>query len=347
MGKGMTVTDKLRVGIVGAGGIAQLIHLPIIKKLEDAEVVAIADVDLAKAASVAEKFKIPHFFRDPERLLSREDVDVIHVLTPTNSHMAMTLAALSAGKHVLVEKPIARKAEEAHRMVKAAKDADRFLMAAMDLRFRPDIDTLRKFVSGGELGRICTVRARYLKRKEKWTRSPWLNNSRISGGGVLMDLGIQMLDLALWILGNPAVKRVSAHSTRERLNFRVEDTMIAYYTLQGDMSLYMNVTWAYMSDESDIQLVFSGAKGTALLNPLKITKEVQGSLVNVAPIGKPMKPQDLYRKAFENEITHFYQCIRNGEQPIASGVEAAELMDVIEATYRAAAEGREIVLGES
>jgi predicted dehydrogenase len=346
-GKGTLVENKLRIGIIGAGNMAQLVHIPIVKKHPDAEIVAIADVELAKAAMVAEKFKIPVFYRDPERLLLRNDVDAVHVLTPTNSHMAVTLAALSAGKHVLVEKPIARKTAEAQRMVEAAKAADKLLMAAMDLRFRPDTDTLRKFVDSGELGRVSTVRARYLKRKERWTRSLWLNNSRISGGGVLMDLGIQLLDAALWILGNPPVKRVSAQASRERLGFRVEDTLVAFYTLQGDISLYLNVTWAFMSDESDVQIVFSGAKGTASLNPLKITKDVQGSLVNVTPVGRPLRPQDLYRKSFELEIDHFYQSIRTGTQPDSSGAQAAALMEVVEATYRAAADGCEVALGES
>jgi predicted dehydrogenase len=346
-GRGTAVENKLRIGIIGAGNMAQLVHIPIIRKHAGAELVAISDVELAKAAMVAEKNKIPAFYRDPERLLARDDVDAVHVLTPTNSHMAMTLAALSAGKHVLVEKPIARKAAEAQRMVEAAQSAGKLLMAAMDLRFRPDADTLRKFVASGELGRVSTVRARFLKRKERWARSPWLSNSRISGGGVFMDLGIQLLDVALWILGNPVVKRVSAHSSRERLGFRVEDTLVAFYMLQGDVSLYLNVTWAFMSDESEMQVVFSGTKGTAYLNPLKITKDAQGSLVNVTPVGRPLRAQDIYRKSFELEIDHFYQSIHDGTESDSSGVQAAALMEVVEATYRAAAEGREVVFGES
>jgi predicted dehydrogenase len=341
------VADKLRIGIIGAGGISQLVHVPIVKKHPNADLVAIADLELPKAASVADKFKIPSFYRDPEKLLARDDIDAVHVNTPTNSHLAMALAALSAGKHVLVEKPIARKAAEAHRMVEAAREAKRTLMVAMNLRFRPDSMTLHKFVEGGELGHISASRARWLKKKDRWSRSPWLNNARISGGGVFMDLGIQMLDVCLWVLGNPAVKRIAAHATRDRLGFRVEDTLIAFYMLDGNASLYLNVTWAFMADESDAQTIFSGSKGTAILNPLKITKEVQGSLVNVTPVGKPMRPQDLYRKSFELEIDHFYQSLLAGTDPISSGAEAAEVMEIVEATYRATNEGREVVFGES
>jgi predicted dehydrogenase len=341
------VADKLRIGVIGAGGISQLVHVPIIKKHPDAELVAIADLDFAKAASVADKYKIPNFYRDPEKLLARDDIDAVHINTPTNSHLAVTLAALSAGKHVLVEKPMARKAAEAIRMVQAAKAAKRTLMAAMNLRFRPDSMTLHNFVEGGELGHISTVRARWLKKKDRWSRSPWLSNSRISGGGVFMDLGIQMLDMCLWVMGNPSVQRISAHATRDRLGFRVEDTLIAFYMLKGDASLYLNVTWAFMADESDAQTIFSGTKGTAILNPLKITKEVQGSLVNVTPAGKPMRTQDLYRKSFELEIDHFYQSLREGVEPISSGAEAAALLEIVEATYRATNENREVIVGEN
>jgi len=341
------VDDKLRIGVIGAGGISQLVHLPYVKKHPDAELVAIADLELAKAASVADKFKIPNFYRDPERLLARDDIDAVHVNVPTNAHMALALAALSAGKHVLVEKPIARKASEAHRMVEAASQAGKILMAAMNLRFRPDSMTLRKFVEAGELGRVSTVRARWLKKKDRWSRTEWLSNARISGGGVFMDMGIQMLDVCLWILGNPRVRRISAQSSRDRLGFRVEDTMVAFYRCDPDTTIYLNVTWAFMSDESDAQTFFSGTKGTAQLNPLKITKDVQGSLVNVTPAGKPLRPQDLYRKSFEQEIDHFYECIREGKQPVSSGAEAAALLEIVEATYRAAGEDREVVVGES
>jgi predicted dehydrogenase len=339
------MTDRLRVGILGAGGISQLVHIPVIRKHPDVELVAIADLEYAKAATVADKFKIPNFYRDPERLLARDDIDAVHVNTPTNSHLALTLAALSAGKHVLVEKPIARKAAEAYRMVDAAKEADRKLMVAMNLRFRPDAMTLRKFIEAGEIGRVGTVRARWLKKKDRWSRSPWLSNARISGGGVLMDLGIQMLDVCWWILGNPRFQRVSAQTIRDRLGFRVEDTLASFYTLAGDTTLYLNVTWAYMSDDSDAFTMFSGSHGSASLNPLKITKEVQGSLVNVTPAGKPQRPQDVYRKSFEAEIDHFYQSIRENTTPISSGEEAALLMDVVEATYRAASDGREALIG--
>jgi predicted dehydrogenase len=340
------MSEKLRIGILGAGGISQLVHIPLVKKHPGADLIAIADIERDKASFVADRFKIPFTYRDPERLLARDDIDAVHINTPTNTHLALTLAALSAGKHVLVEKPIARNYAEAHRMVEAARVSGKKLMVAMNHRFRQDSTVLRNFVEAGELGKVRIVRTGWLKKKDRWSRSDWLSNSRISGGGVLMDLGIQMLDVCLWVMGSPPVKRVVAQLGRDRLGLKVEDTLVAFYSLQNDSCIILNVSWAFMSDESDSYTIFSGSHGSAHLNPFKITKEVQGSLVNITPEGKQLKSQDLYRKSYEAEIDHFYKNIHSRSRLISSGEEAAFLMKTIEATYRSAAENREVFVEE-
>jgi predicted dehydrogenase len=341
------MSKKLRIGILGAGGISQLVHIPILKKHKNAELVAIADIEYEKAASVAEKFKIPSFYRDPDEIFSRDDIDAIHINTPTNSHLALTLAALSAGKHVLVEKPIARRADEAARMVDAAKNANRKLMVAMNLRFRPDSMILHDFVEGRELGKVRIVRAGWLKRKSVWSRNPWSANARISGGGVMMDLGIPLLDVCLWILGNPKVQRVSASMMKDRLGLSVEDTVCAFYSLSGGGSLVLNTTWSYMSEENVAYTIFSGDKGMAELDPLKITKEISGNLVNVTPAGKQLRTQNLYKRSYEYEIDHFLKLLLRETSALSPGKEAAALMQVVEATYRSASENREVEIGEN
>jgi predicted dehydrogenase len=339
------MAEKFRVGIVGAGGVSQLFHIPLLKKSAYADIVAIADSDYSKAATLAERMKIPKYYRDAEKMFADPEIDAVHINTPTNSHMALTLAALEAGKHVLVEKPMARKSTEAQRMTEAAKKAGCHLMVGMNLRFRPDVMILHEFVHGGELGTVRVVRASWLKRKENWSRSPWLHESRISGGGVLMDLGLQLLDVCWWTLGRPKIKRVSAMVSKDRLNLRVEDTFTAYFTFHGGTTLQLNSTWAYMSDESTAMTVFSGNKGIAELNPLKITKEIHGNLVNVTPAGPQLKAQTLYNKSFEYELEHFYNVIAGKAKPMSVAEDSAYILEVIEAAYKSAAENREIVIG--
>jgi len=336
---------QVRIGIIGAGGISQLVHLPILRKHKTAKVVAIADLEYEKAASVAEKFKIPEFYRDPEKVFAQDDIDAVHVNTPTNSHLALTLAALSAGKHVLVEKPIARKADEARRMEEAAKAANRHLMVGTNLRFRPDSMILHNFIEAGELGKVRVVRAGWLKRQVTWSRNPWLANARISGGGVMMDLGLHILDVCLWILGNPKVQRVSAGVIKDRLNLPVEDTVNAFYFLQGGTMLALNCTWAYMSDQNEAYTIFSGNAGMAELDPLKITKEIHGSPVNVTPAGPQLTASNLYRRSYEYELDHFIQLVLGKSKAISTARQAATLMEVVEATYRSASENREVAIG--
>lgn len=341
------MSKKLRIGILGAGGISQLVHIPILKKHKHAELVAIADLEYEKAVGVAEKFKIPSYYRDPDDIFSRDDIDAVHINTPTNSHLALTLAALSAGKHVLVEKPMARRAEEASRMCEAAKKANRKLMVAMNLRFRPDSMILHDFVEGRELGKVRIVRAGWLKRKSNWSRNPWLANARLSGGGVMMDLGLPLLDVCLWILGNPKVLRVSANMMKDRLGLPVEDTACAFYTLSGGSTITLNTTWSFMSDENMAYTVFSGDKGMAQLDPLKITKEISGNLVNVTPAGKTLRSQNLYKRSYEYEIDHFMKLLMRETRALSPGKDAVALLQIVEATYRAASENREVEIKES
>ncbi len=326
--------------------MAQVVHIPLLRRHPEVNLVAICDLDSKKAALVAQKNKVTHFFSDVELFLKLDELDAVFVCTPTNSHMAFSLAALSAGKHVLVEQPVARTHAEAMRMVKAATDAKRTLMVAMNHRFRPDSMILRNFLEANELGKIVRVRAGWLKKQHIWTRPPWVMNPKISGGGVLMDIGLQMLDISLWILGNPKVEKVSATSSKILAGRKVEDTVFAFYRLRGGTSLTVDVSWSMMAEESVAYTLFYGKQGSAELNPLKITKEMHGNLVNVTP-GKSHTSLDLYKKSFEFEVDHFVQSVLHKRKTMSSIEDAASVMAIIEATYKSITDGQEITMAES
>ncbi|MFH1862228.1 MAG: Gfo/Idh/MocA family oxidoreductase [bacterium] len=325
----------IRLGIIGAGGIAQTVHLPILKKFADVCIEAICDLDRSKAGMVAQKFDIPQFFGDPENLLEIKNLDGVLILTPTNSHLALALMALDAHKHVLVERPIARKVSEAEKMVEAAQKANRILMVAMNHRFRPDSMILKNFIEAGELGNIFMVRCGWLKKKGRWTRGHWVIKKRLSGGGVLMDLGLQMLDLALWMMGIGEVSSISATLFQNTLKLEVEDTVACQIHFADGKSLTLHASWALLAPETQAYAHFWGTKGAAVLNPLRIDKEMHGNLVNVTP-EKSQRPKELYRDSFVYELRHFVECVRNQRQPISSGVEAVKVLKVVEAIYKAA-----------
>jgi predicted dehydrogenase len=332
----------LRLGVIGVGHVAQTNHLPALKKRRDADVVAICDDDPEKARLVAQHFGIPRTVPDYDKLLRSDDIDAVIVATPNHLHAPMTMAALGYGKHVLCEKPPARNAAEAAQIAEATRRADRVLMYGMNKRFQSDVQVLRQYMTRGEFGKIFYAKTGWLRRRGDARGPAWYDNKRSAGGGVLMDLGVQMLDLALWLLGNPAVASVSATKYAVDPRQEVEDTLAALLVFENGASLSLEVSWALLLEKSFPYLNLFGTHGAALLNPFRIHKELGGNLLNVTPALD--SPRNIYKQSYEAEIDHFLRCITQGEAPMASADEGLALMTVIDAIYQSAESRREVRL---
>lgn len=330
--------EKVRLGIVGLGWVTQVVHLPILSKLAEAEVVSICDRDRSRGRLVAEKFGINSLYTDVTHMLESEKLDAIIVATSTDSHKEVTLASLKAGKDVLVEKPIARRYDEAVAMAEGVKQYKRKLMVGMNHRFRPDSMILKSFLEGKELGKVFYTRAGWLRRKS--TDRAWLTQKEKSGGGVFIDLGIVMLDVALWMTGFPEVKRVAAtnfrHTTKE-----VEDTSCVTIGLKSGSLINIEVSWAMHVDDDQYYCQVFGTEGTATLNPLRINKELHGSVVNLAP-AKIDPPQQLFRRSYENELKHFLGAVREVHPVVSTADEAVQRMKIVNAVYKSARTGKEV-----
>jgi predicted dehydrogenase len=164
-----------------------------------------------------------------------------------------------------------------------------------------------------------------------------------SGGGVVLDLGVVMRDLILWMMGFPPVSHVSAtmysHKTRS-----VEDTCLATVRIRPDSILTIEASWSLLSAQDYFYCSLFGTEGSALINPLRIHKQLHGNLVNLTPASSD-SPNLLYRKSYENELRHFIGALRGLHPVISTGEEAMERMKIIEAMYRSARSGKEIRLG--
>ncbi|HYQ86742.1 MAG TPA: Gfo/Idh/MocA family oxidoreductase [Bacteroidota bacterium] len=331
--------EKLRLGIVGLGWVSQVFHLPILAKMEDAEIVAVCDRDKSRAKMIAERFGFTRYYSDYQQMLAKEDLAAIDVCTTTDAHLPITLAALAAGKDVFVEKPIARRYAEAVQMAEAAKQAKRKLMVGMNNRFRPDTMILKSFVEKGELGKIFYAKAGWLRKLS--TTNPWITQKDKSGGGVFLDLGIVMLDLVLWMLGFPPVERVTAKMYMQKTK-SVEDSCIAFIEMKYGASITLEVSWSFQALEDYFYCDFFGSEGSAKINPLRIHKQLHGNLVNVTP-AKIESPANLYKKSYENELKHFVGAARGLHQIISTGEEAVQRMKAVEAIYQSAQKGKEIV----
>lgn len=329
---------KIRIGVVGLGWVAQVFHLPLLARLEDAEVVAVCDKDRSRAKTIGEKFSVPFVFSDFQQLLDREDIDAVMVCTSTDAHHPVTMAALKSGKHVFVEKPITRTFHEAKELTEEANRRKLRLMVGMNNRFRPDSMILKSFIEKGELGKLFYAKAGWLKSLSD--TNPWMTRKDKSGGGVVLDIGIVMLDLILWMMGFPPVTHVSAttyaHKTRS-----VEDTCIATVKLKPDSVLTLEASWSLLSAQDYFYCNLFGTEGSALINPLRIHKQLHGNLVNLTPASSE-SPNGLYRKSYENELRHFVGALKGLHPVISTGEEAMERMKVVEAIYRSAKTGREV-----
>jgi len=332
--------DTVRVGIIGLGAISQLMHLPLLSKFDNVKLTAICDSDYNKARFLGEKYRVPNIFRDYQDLLALEEIDAVIIATPTNMHHDIAIAAIHAKKHCLVEKPLARTAEEAKSIVRELENTDVKLMVGMNQRFRPDAIVLKSFIHGGEIGDVFYIKAGWLQKH--MTDSSWKMRKEISGGGVFLDLGVLLLDLSLWLLDFPKALSVSAMHFDNTKN-GVEDFSTVSIKLDTGMAMTIETGWNFDVDRDLLYCNVYGNEGLARVNPLKFNKKIQGNLVNVTP-EKIGSHEDIFKRSYYNELKHFIGAV-TGLTPLAStGKEAIEKMRIVDAIYESARLNREILL---
>ena len=330
--------EKVKVGVIGLGWVSQVFHIPLLSKFDDVEIVALCDKNKERTKLIAEKFTIAKYYTNFKKLLSKEKTDAIIVCTSTDAHCAVTKAALEAGNDVFVEKPIARLYSEAVEMAECAKVNKRKLMVGMNNRFRPDTMILKSFIEKGELGKVFYCKSGWFKNIA--SNNSWLTKKEIAGGGVILDLGIVMLDLSLWLLGFPGVERVSTKTYRHKMK-SVEDSAVVFIELKGGATLIIETSWSFQSDDEFFYCNFYGTEGSAMINPLRIHKELHGNLVNVTP-ARIETSHNLHKKSYENELRHFIGVVRGSRQMVSTGEEAVKRMEIVEAIYQSAKKGKEV-----
>ena len=331
--------EKARVGIVGLGSIAQTIHLPILSRFPDVEIVAVCDLDRAKAQFVADKFKVRRYYNNFEKMLSIEqDLDGIDICTPTVLHKEMAIAAFEEKNNVLVEKPLARTAKEAEEITLIAKKQHQSMMVGMNNRFRPDAMILKSFIEDKALGKIFYAKAGWFKKLS--AESAWLTKKTESGGGVVLDLGIVMFDLAFWMMGYPEVKEVTATNYMHRIK-DVEDSSIVFLKMKNGSTLTIEASWSFESTSDFFYCDCFGTEGSGSLNPFRIIKRMHDNLVNVAPASMET-PQSLYRKSYENELKHWIGSLRGLHPIISTGDEAVHRMKIVDLIYKSAKRGKAV-----
>jgi predicted dehydrogenase len=340
------MAKKLKYGLIGCGGCGVGKHLASYAKYaDDVELYGVYDFEAAKAQAAAEKYGVPHVFDTYESLLADPKLDVVSVVTPNALHAPITIAALQAGKHVHVEKPIALNAEQARAIVAAKDTAGKLVMVALNNRFSEVSQFIKRYVDEGNLGDIYHARCGWRRRRGIPGRGGWFTTKALSGGGPVIDLGVHFFDLTLFFMGFPAPTAVSASTYNKFADktpgtgtFDVEDFAAGFAKLDTGASVAFEFSWASNIERETNYLELLGTSGGLSMynGELRIFSEVSGSLVDVTPHVKNTSGWG------DNETRHFIDCIRKRRQPMAPPEDAVKMMQIIDGIYASAESGREV-----
>ncbi|MCL6444929.1 MAG: Gfo/Idh/MocA family oxidoreductase [Alicyclobacillus sp.] len=360
-----TEQGKLRIGIVGCGGIANGKHLPALSRLSNkVELVAFCDIvpDRAEKAKAQYGTADSKTYVDYRELLKDASIDVVHVLTPNDSHAEITVAALESGKHVMCEKPMAKTAEGARRMVEAAKRTGKKLTIGYNNRFRPDSQHLYQLCRQGVLGDIYFARALAVRRRAVPTWGVFLDEEK-QGGGPLIDIGTHALDLTLWMMDNYKPKLVvgtTFHKLGQRENaanawgpwdpkkFTVEDSAFGFVVMENGATIILESSWALNTLQVDeAKTVLCGTEaGADMFGGLRLNGEEMGRLwtkqIDLSTGGVAFYEGSGSQRSEDLEAQTWIDAILNDKDPVVKPEQALVVTEILEAMYKSASSGQAV-----
>ncbi len=354
--------ETVGVGVIGCG-IGKW-HLEGYDTDPRAKVLAISGLE-DRCKELATEHNVPDVYTDYRELLARPDIQVVSIAVPNFLHVSIGLDAIAAGKHVLIEKPLARNTEEGARLVRAAETAGLVLGIVFNRRSRSDMQVLKRYIDRGELGEIYHARAYWNRREGIPGLGSWFTSKDGAGGGPLIDLGVHVLDMALWLMDEPNVLRASAatynkigsqgignwsgnrFSATAEQRYEVEDFATAFLRTDRGSTLSIEASWVEFSSRTDeFGVSLLGSKGGAELNvkdyatvgTLKLFTFQDGVQVDI----EPHLPQKTASAGHGEIINAFLDSVIDGVPMSPDGRNGLERTALIDAIYASATEGREV-----
>ncbi|WP_028551121.1 Gfo/Idh/MocA family protein [Paenibacillus sp. UNC451MF] len=357
------MSEKLKVAIIGCGGIAKGKHLPSLVKLEQVELVAFCDIVVERAEQAAEKYGVAgaKVYENYKELLQDRSIQVVHVCTPNDSHADISIAALESGKHVMCEKPMAKTAADARQMAEAAERTGKKLTIGYNNRFRSDSLYLKQVCDSGELGDIYYAKAHAIRRRAVPTWGVFLDGEK-QGGGPLIDIGTHALDLTLWLMNNyepKAVLGTTFHKLSQKENaanawgpwdpkkFTVEDSAFGMITMKNGATIVLESSWALNTlDVKEAKSTLCGTEGGADMEEgLRINGEKHSRLFK-NQVQLDSGGVDFYDGKKESmqdtEIRLWIDAVLNDKQPIVTPKQACVVSEILEAIYKSAETGEAV-----
>lgn len=338
--------DKVRIGLIGSGFSAEL-HADALARNLRAELVAVASP--SGGGKLAAKWKIPHTYSDHRAMLERKDIDLVTIGVPNDLHCRMVLDSAAAGKHVVIEKPLALNLAEADRMIEACRRHRVKLCYAEDLCFAPKYVRAKRIIDEGGIGKVFHIRQ---LEKHFGPHSDWFWQMERSGGGALFDMGCHGAECARWILNKPKVKSVFASMNTYVHTGRTkgEDDSTGIIEFEGGAVAVIENSWAKRGGIEDA-LEVHGSDGVIYCDlvrgssMLTYSEKGFGYAVEKAPgtQGWTMPLFDEWLQyGYPDEMHHFVDCILNDKEPLETGADGRAILEVMFACYESAATGRRI-----
>ena len=360
--------EKLQIGIIGCGGIANKKHMPALRKLNTkASMVAFCDIIPEKAQEAARRYGVKGaaVYSDYRELLADKEIDLVHVLTPNNAHCAIVVDSFAAGKHVMCEKPMAATSSDAQKMLDAWKKTDRKFTIGYQNRFRSDVIPVHEACARGEMGDIYFAKAHAVRRRAVPTWGVFMDKEK-QGGGPLIDIGTHSLDLTLWCMDNYKPKSVTgttffkmADAVKGNMfgpwdpkTFDVEDSAFGFIEMENGAAIFLEASWILNVKESnEASMTLCGTKmGAEVSHPMTDVPEVvfnyekHGQLLTARPdraasvpyfSGSMLSPED-------SEATQWIYSILNNTQPLVKPEQAFVVTQILEAIYTSAKTGKQV-----
>jgi predicted dehydrogenase len=317
--------QRLRVGVIGAGVGA--LHLAAYAHIPEVEVIALAGLDDDRVRRVA---------------------------------------ALQAGKHVLVEKPLARNPDEARQILAAAQEYERILMVSFDKRYRGDVQWIKQYIDSGAIGNIYYAKAHWMRRSGIPRLGSWFVSKEVAGGGPLIDLGVHVLDIAMYLMGEPEPVAVSANTyaefgprglkgwpgreqfSNESQPYEVEDLATAFIRVDSGATLLLEASWGtHSAAGDDFGVTLYGTEGGVELMVRNYTyDDTVRIFTDIGGMPTDLKPKIVKGDSGHTQvIRRFVHAILHGGPATPTPAEGLRRAEVLDACYRSAAAGREVLIG--
>jgi len=352
--------STVNVGLIGCGGIAMGKHLPALAKIPEVRITAFFDVDRHRAEEAKARYGTPDawIYEHVHDLLHDGNVQVVHICTPNDTHAEISIAALEAGKHVMCEKPMARTASDALRMLEAAERTGRKLSIAYQNRYRRDAQWMKEAARNGEFGEIYLAKAHAVRRRAVPTWGVFLDHGK-QGGGPLIDIGTHALDLALWMMDNYEPRNVLGTTYRklaergsqanewgpwDPAKFTVEDSAFAMITMKNGATIWLESSWALNTlDVDEAKVTLHGTKaGADMKGGLRINGEEHGRLytkeIQLGSMWDSRMPDD----APYQEARAWIDAILQDREPVVTARQGYVVQQIVEAVYESARKGEAV-----